>query len=287
MRISVPLVALAIIFGLATTHGAQATSFFGGKDKSAAEEKYETAYEILKNQKNLDRFVDFISEAGLKDLFNSKTDTVTVFAPSNSAISDISSANMKHIKTSKENLQSFVKGHVIVGSRVSSSAMNGRKFSSAAANGENIVFDGTGKDGVKINGGTVTVGDLQAGNSLVYVVSSAFVPSNFIEAPKVEDKALEDKKKADPKLLEPKVETAAPIVDSKTVKETNVPMSGKDKETKSKISPLGAAAPSATTTPVGSSAPIGSTVTTPSVPAAQEIKPKSKGFDFFGHHFGG
>lgn len=237
-------------------------------DAPAASAKYDSVYDILKNQKDLSRFVDLISEAGLKGLFTSTDQTLTVFAPNNSAVGDISSANMKHIKANKDNLQNFVKAHVVVGSRITANAMNGRKFSAAAASGDNISFDGTGKnEAPKVNEGKLIAGDLQYGSSIVHIVNIALIPQTFVDVPAA---AKEDKKEAAPTVpIGTQIAPIAPTVTTKTV-------------------PVGPTVPAGTSVPVGTAhtAPASVAAPLPVAPANTDA-PQSKGFYFFGHHFGG
>ncbi|MFY9288144.1 MAG: fasciclin domain-containing protein [Alphaproteobacteria bacterium] len=261
------LLLFVVLFGLSlTTVPAQAA---------------DTVYDLLKSRKELGKFVDLISDAGLKDIFQNKDTTITVFAPTDSAISDISSAHMKKIKATKESLQSFVKYHVVIGSRITSSSMNQRKFSSAAASGDMILFDGANKNGTKINGGSVSVSDLSLGNNVVHIVSVAFIPSVAQDEPKKEEQKIEEPKKVEPKKVEPVATKSEPAVEAPVA--ASVPLStAKAKKTGAK---------GEVAVPVTSSAPVPETsavVAPPPPPPPTPVEaPKKKGFSLFGKTFGG
>lgn len=232
--------------------------------------KPEDVYSVISNRKELSKFAELIDDAGVKDLLKSKDGSnVTVFAPSNSAISGISSDVWKRVKSSKENTQSFVKYHVIAGSRMTSSAINGRKSSSGAANGETVSFDGTEKGKMKVNDAAIETSDLFAPNGVVHIISAALTPPSFREAPKEPPPSKEEHG-----LMKgffsgsDKKEEVAPV-STTTQPSVTVPVT----------QPSGAAAEAPTAT-----APTEST--TPPPPQAVEPQ-KKKGFSIFGHTFGG
>lgn len=227
----------------------------------------EDVYARISSNKELSKFTDLINEAGVKDLLKNKDVQVTVFAPSNSALNDVPSAAWKHAKASKENMQNFVKYYIVTGSRISSSALNGRKFSSGTANGETISFDGTVKGKWKANDATIQATDLSAPNGVVHIISAALIPPSFHEDSK------EAFKKEEPGLLKGLFNSG-------------------DKDKKEEK-----AAPVSTTTEAGVTVPVtqpsgtptetpAATASAPPPPAAAE-PPKKKGFTIFGRTFFG
>jgi uncharacterized surface protein with fasciclin (FAS1) repeats len=152
----------------------------------------DTVYDLMKDRKDLDKFMDMVSDADLKDLLKSSGTQVTVFAPTDDAIGDIPRAVRKRIESSKANLQSFVKYHIISGSFVSSSAINGRKSAPATDSGELLLFDGTGKN-LKAGEAVVIEADLHAANGIVHIVNGPIVPPSLMadqaEAPSAPERA--------------------------------------------------------------------------------------------------
>lgn len=269
---------LGAFFCIAVIPSAQASLFTN--DKTEAPQKAETVYELIRNHKNLERFADMINSADLQNLFKGADGPITVFAPTNEAIGDIPGPIMKRIRASKENLQSFVKYHVLVGSRVGTNAINGRKSSAAAANGESIVFDGTStKDAPKINDGHMVEADLQVGNNIIHSISVALIPAALKAAP-AEEKKEEPKPVATPIVVPPVVTTPAigpdAKIESKLASEKNL--------TSSLSAP---ALPVGTMLPLGTATLLPATTSVPAAPPIDTDARKAKGFNFFGHHFGG
>lgn len=257
---------------------AQAALFSSDKDKTESAPKADNVYDYIRGQKNLGRFADMISSADLKDLFKNNSQPITVFAPTDDAIGDISGAIMKRIKASKENLQAFVKYHVIVGSRVGYNAINGRKSSAAAANGEGISFDGTStKDPAKVNDGHLVSADAQVGNSFVHTISAALIPASLKEEPPAETKKNEKPAEPAPAPVVAPVDTTVPVA-------TTLPTATTGKGAKNKLLPVGTAESAA---PLGTTTLVPTSTAQPVVPPATTDTQKSGGFNFFGHHFGG
>jgi len=141
-------------------------------------------YEIIAANKNLSKFVAMVNEAGLKELLSANTgESVTVFAPSDSAIADASHDVMKRVQADKTSLQSFVKYHIIAGSMVSSGAIKHRRAALATANGETLSFDGMDPKSPKVGDGSLVQADIMATNGIVHIVSGALVPPSLAQAP--------------------------------------------------------------------------------------------------------
>jgi len=226
-------------------------------------------YEIMKSRKDLSEFADMIGDADLKSLFTATIDEpVTVFAPSNDALKDVSRDVMKRIKA---NLPSFVKYHVISGSLVSSGALHGRRSSPAAANGETLQFDGLDrKNPPKVNDAVLTVADIQATNGIIHIVSTALIPPSLEHEPAPPPEA--------PK--PPPVAAQTPAAETTT---------GKPAATAATTTGKAAATTTAatkpaqvTTTGVATVSPAASTTSTSAPPAASD---SSGGFSLFGHKF--
>ena len=314
---------LVCFFLLGSQSAAKASFFDKSKTPTASSEdtaKVTTVYELLKSHKELSAFVDLIDDADLKDLFRSSTDTITVFAPTDDAINDVSRDVMKRIKSSKENLQSFVKYHVVAGSRISSGAINGRKSSPASANGDSIIIDGTNsKDPAKINGGHLLLTDMSAGPSIVHTVSAALIPISLREEAKKEDQPKTPSVQAPVAPTAPVVPTvtapvaAAPVVATPVISVPSAPgvpvgssnslstsrALGTSKMipiSSSKMIPISSSMPmgtasmqlgTTTSVPVSTTLPTGSSA---AIPSSQDMSGgtqlKAKGFTLFGHTFG-
>ncbi len=297
---------LSVLLAGATPNGAQAAWF--SSDKSDEPTKPSAnAYELISQRKDLSRFADMISSADLKDLFRSGT--VTVFAPTDDAIGNISGPIMKRIKSSKENLQSFVRYHVINGSHVGFNAINERKSSAATANGESIIFDGT-KSPAMINDARLVLADLQAGQSVVHTINAALIPASIKEAPAetaakpevvAEPEPAPKPAPAAPAVVATPTPVAAPVPTTAAVPvSTSAPAVVLEKTLSSKAAVIGTSAPAGkaakTAVPIGTAMPLGSAVPTGTAaaapvvetpPPAEAMPPKSKGFMLFGHKFGG
>ncbi len=161
----------------------------------------DSVYALMTEHKELSKFIDLIDDADLKDYFKSQGDApLTVFAPTNDAISDLSRDIWKKIKANQASMQSFVKYHVISGSNVPLSSIAGRRASLSAANGDSIGIDGlTKKDAPKVNGAGLVASDLPAANGIVHIVNAAFIPSSMLDQPKTQP--------APPPTFEKKVQT--------------------------------------------------------------------------------
>lgn len=148
----------------------------------------DSVYALMTEHKELSKFIDLIDDADLKDYFKSQGDApLTVFAPTNDAISDLSRDIWKKIKANQASMQSFVKYHVISGSNVPLSSIAGRRASLSAANGDSIGIDGlTKKDAPKVNGAGLVASDLPAANGIVHIVNAAFIPSSMLDQPKTQ-----------------------------------------------------------------------------------------------------
>jgi uncharacterized surface protein with fasciclin (FAS1) repeats len=147
----------------------------------AADKTPENTYDILSMNKNLEKFTGMIDDASLQGMFKNGGQAITVFAPTDDAINAIPRDTMKRIKANNNSLQTFVKYHVIMGSRVATGAINGRTFSSAAANGENVVIDGSNeKAPAKVNDAHI-IGTQEVGSGVVHTISAALIPASLQE----------------------------------------------------------------------------------------------------------
>lgn len=153
------------------------------KDEAQKPAGFTSAMAAIKSNKDLSKFADIIDEAGLEKMFEDKSATMTVFAPTNEALGKAPSDLMKKARADKEHLQSFVKYHVISGSQVFMNNLKGRKVGPAAANGEGLLLDGTGK-AVKVENADFTTPDIVAGSSIVHIVNAALMPPSLKEKPK-------------------------------------------------------------------------------------------------------
>lgn len=138
-------------------------------------------YELLESQKGISKFADMIDEADLKSMFSGK-DRITVFAPNDGAISDLSSAELKRINANKANLQNFVKHHVILNSVVAGGAIKGRRASPSAANGEPIEFDGSDRSTLKVGDAKIVQLDVRATNGVIHVIDKPLMPASLLPA---------------------------------------------------------------------------------------------------------
>lgn len=181
-----------------------------GIAKNEAKPQVETAMKVIKSNKDLSKFADLIEEAELQSMFDDKTKTMTVFAPSNEALSKAPSDIMKKAKSDKQKMQNFIKYHVLNGSLVSFSDMKGRTAGVAMANSETVVFDGRGEK-VKISNAEIVTPNIPASNGLVHVINSAMTPPSFVEIPKedlekrhreMEERMREMEKKREKKMRE-------------------------------------------------------------------------------------
>lgn len=161
------------------------------KDAPAQPQKAENVMKIIESHKELSKFASLIEESGLQGVFESKTDTYTVFAPSNEALSKMSGDDSKKIKEDKKKLESFVKYHVIKGSHVMFGSIHGRRAGLASMGGETLVFEGMSVP-VKVNKSGFVAQDLEAMNGVVHVMDAALIPGSF--APIVDTrKEMEDR----------------------------------------------------------------------------------------------
>ncbi len=134
--------------------------------------------QIIANHKDLSKFASIVNKAGLQKALEDKTDSYTVFAPSNDAMGKIPANVASRINTDKEAMQNFVKYHVIKGSTVYFTNIRGRRAGPAAMNGETLAFQGE-VEPVKVNTAVFAAPDLPATNGVVHVMAEALVPPSF------------------------------------------------------------------------------------------------------------
>ncbi len=177
----------------------------------AADARPDTVLEVIKSTKELSKFADMISSAGVESELKATDKAITVFAPSNDAIDDIPSDVMKKIKTDKASMRSYVLYHTILGSAVFSDSIHNRRASPSTGAGEMIGFDGMGKDLV-VGNTTIKTADLGAKNGVVHIVKGPIVPLSLDDkaAKKLKDEQDELMKKheAEMKARETKMEAA-------------------------------------------------------------------------------
>jgi len=232
--------------------------------------KPENVLQVIKSHKELSKFADLISSAGIESELTQKTGSVTVFAPNNDAMEKIPSDVMKKAKADKEGLKSLANYHVISGSAVFAGNIKGRRAGPSTANGEMIGFDGMGKE-LKVNEAVIVTPDLSAPNGVVHVINAPLVPlslntaaqTKLKDAQEAETKKMEERMKE----RESKMEAERAKVEAEQAK--NAPKA--DKAAKAAAPVATPEAPSAPTTPTvaGASAP---TAPAAAAPAAKEEK---------------
>ena len=169
----------------------------------AADARPDTVLAVIKSTKELSKFADMISSAGVESELKATDKAITVFAPSNDAIDDIPSDVMKKIKADKASMRTYVLYHTILGSAVFSDSIHNRRASPSTGAGEMIGFDGMGKDLV-VGNTTIKTPDLGAQNGVVHVVNGPLVPLSLDDkaAKKLKDAQDEQMKKNETEMKE-------------------------------------------------------------------------------------
>jgi len=179
------------------------TGLWGAVVHAADQVRPDTVLKLIKSNKDLSKFADLIDKAGIEDELIQKDSMVTVFAPSNDAMSKISSEVMKKAKSEKDGLKSLARYHMITGSAVFGGNIKGRRAGPSTANGEMVGFDGMGKD-LKVNDSVITTPDLVATNGVVHILNAPLIPLSLNDVAQTQAKEAQEaqQKKMDAQMKE-------------------------------------------------------------------------------------
>lgn len=219
---------------------------------AAADGRPDSVWAIIKNTKELSKFADLASSAGVEGELKATDKAVTVFAPSNSAIDDIPSDVMKKIKADKANMRSYVMYHTVLGSAVFTDSIRNRRASPSTGNGEMIGFDGMGKELV-VGDTVITTADLGAKNGVVHIMKGPLVPLSLND--KAQQK-LKESQDAEQKKMEEEMERRNKEMEAERAKQMPAEEPKKPSATEPKQPVVdGASAPAAPAAPAMPSAP--------------------------------
>ena len=150
------------------------------KTKAKPYVKPDTVWQVIKKNKELSKYADYVKASGLAKTLNDKKGRYTVFAPSNKAMGSIPKKAEEKIGDSKGAKKQFTKHHIISGSAVFAGNIKGRRASPSTMSGEMIGFDGMGKT-LKVNSGTIIKKNQSAKNGVVHIIDKPLVPTSFEE----------------------------------------------------------------------------------------------------------
>lgn len=165
----------------------------------AEDTRPDTVWDAIKKDKDLSKFAEMASDAGVESELKKADATLTVFAPSNDAMGKISSAVMKKIKSDKAHLRSYVLYHTIIGSAVFTDSIRNRAASPSMGNGEMLGFDGRGGKELKVGTAKIIKTDIGAKNGVVQIVDGPLVPLSLddVASQKLKDDQIAERRKMD------------------------------------------------------------------------------------------
>ena len=101
----------------------------------------------------------------------------TVFAPTDAAFAALPEGTVETLlmEENRDQLVSILTLHVVP-AKVMSSELAGQTVSATTVNGEKLMIDG--RDGVTVNGATVTAADIEASNGVIHVIDTVILPGS-------------------------------------------------------------------------------------------------------------
>lgn len=143
-----------------------------------AKTRPDTVLEVLKGNKDLSQFADYIKDAGLEKNLSDKKARLTLFVPSNEAMKKMPDLVKNRISDNEGEKKKLTQFHIINGSIVFAANIKGRKASPGTVSGEMLNFDGTGK--------TLVVGNAQiikqnqsARNGVIHIIDKVLTPPSY------------------------------------------------------------------------------------------------------------
>lgn len=132
-----------------------------------------TVVDVALSSTNFSSLVAAVVKAELLPALTNPLTQLTVFAPTNTAFTDLATALGTDINgiLALPNLADVLLYHVVAGKVLSTDLTNG---SVVTLNGASVIVDLT--NGVKINASTVTTADLLADNGVVHVIDKVLIP---------------------------------------------------------------------------------------------------------------
>lgn len=101
----------------------------------------------------------------------------TVFAPSDDAFAALPEGTVENLlkPENKDQLIAILTYHVVAG-KVMAADVSGAEVTASSVQGGDLEIDGT--DGVKVNGATVTMADIEASNGVIHVIDTVILPQS-------------------------------------------------------------------------------------------------------------
>lgn len=130
--------------------------------------------DIAASNDDFSTLVAAVSAAGLVDTLKGDG-PFTVFAPTNDAFAKLPAGTVESLLEPEniDQLRSILTYHVVPGSYPAGSLL-GKRGSLTTAEGSTLRIDG--RDGVKVDGATVTSADIVASNGVIHVIDSVILP---------------------------------------------------------------------------------------------------------------
>jgi uncharacterized surface protein with fasciclin (FAS1) repeats len=128
-------------------------------------------YELISEREDLSSFHTFVDAAGLKPTLT-RSHALTIFAPSNAAFNQVSSATRNGLLKDKTALKNVIQYHLMEGK------VRGKDLKTNATplmkNGKNLcifISDGT----VRINGAYIVKDNIEASNGLIHIIDQVLI----------------------------------------------------------------------------------------------------------------
>ena len=141
---------------------------------ASAESASKDIVDIAAGDERFTTLVAAVQAAGLVETLKSEG-PFTVFAPTNDAFAALPAGTVEDLlkPENKEQLIAVLTYHVVPG-KVMSGDIAGQKVAVETVQGSTADVDAT--DGVKIDGATVIIADLEASNGVIHVIDAVILP---------------------------------------------------------------------------------------------------------------
>ncbi|SHG58658.1 fasciclin domain-containing protein [Cognatishimia maritima] len=130
--------------------------------------------DIAASNDDFSTLVAAVQAAGLVETLKSDG-PFTVFAPTNAAFAALPAGTVETLlkPENKDQLVSILTYHVVPGA-VTSDQLAGKRMSVTTVQGSDVHVDG--RNGVKVDGATVTTADIMATNGVIHVIDTVILP---------------------------------------------------------------------------------------------------------------
>ena len=130
--------------------------------------------DVASSNPDFSTLVAAVSAAGLVDTLKGEG-PFTVFAPTNAAFAALPAGTVDNLlkPENKDQLVKVLTYHVVPG-KITSDQLAGKRANVATVQGQTVHVDG--RNGVRVNGATVTAADIEATNGVIHVIDAVILP---------------------------------------------------------------------------------------------------------------